>query len=786
MMKWLITKQAMAVIAIAVVVFLFPSLVRAADMNDPNNDSLFDPNRIHSYYFTMDPNDWDDMVADCDNEQCIPDANCEHQYWQATLECGDLGPMLVGIRRKNGFAEPNEANPQKVSLKIDINLFTPGQLFAGKKKLSLENGGDSALVSEGITWLIYGRTGITCSLSAWVKVYVNGSYRGLYNNVEQVDKRYLADHGLDGISNTGFLYKCSEYCGEVQRTREAETSPFEFNWYPFDHPDYMTETIPPPNDWLAQTQWRVDIPHLLKLAAVENFTSNGDALLMKGTNFWYYDWSTGPNDDPNFQQPRLYLPWDLDKILGDTGLPIMQNEWTGHLQEGLIDEVNESGISFGYPTHQADYLDTYDTLLDGPLELSSLIGMVNDIEAVIGAEVDADPYTLLGDSATEFQRIRDFLSDRTDYVTAQLEALTPPPGIVLLDDGFEGAVWDANWTNSGTWVRDDAFAPYELPSAQAPAKASGTFTCADLNTSDAETVHVRFWLQKDDTDTAGDITLYYYNGTSYVNVSDLATIGDDDTWLYYTDAITDSNYFVSNFKIRFDAVLGNGENVWVDDVIITKTVPPLIYGYILDPCAVAVSGVSVDANNAGGSDTSDANGYYEVEVPYDWSGTVTPTKAGYTFSPTDRSYSNVTTDQNDQDYTATLLTYTISGTILDPGVAPVPGVAVDADNGGGSDVTDANGQYSLTVDYDWSGTVTPTKTDYTFNPTSKPYSNVTADQTNQDYVATSVYDLYPDGIIDLRDLDVLCEAWLTSDPDPDYNADNIVNFDDYEKFSRQW
>ena len=150
-MKRLLTKEMMAIVAIAMSSVLFTGSAQAQDPNDPNAENLFDISRIHTLNITMDPNDWDDMVADCEAEQCIPDANCDHTYWQANLQSGTVGPILIAIRRKNGFAEPNEANPQKVSLKIDINRYVPGQLFAGKKKLSLENGGDVALISEGIT-----------------------------------------------------------------------------------------------------------------------------------------------------------------------------------------------------------------------------------------------------------------------------------------------------------------------------------------------------------------------------------------------------------------------------------------------------------------------------------------------------------------------------------------------------------------------------------------------------------------------------------------------------------
>jgi len=40
-------------------------------------------------------------------------------------------------------------------------------------------------------------------------------------------------------------------------------------------------------------------------------------------------------------------------------------------------------------------------------------------------------------------------------------------------------------------------------------------------------------------------------------------------------------------------------------------------------------------------------------VNYGWSGTTTPSKTNYTFSPSSRSYTNVTSDKSDNDYEGT-------------------------------------------------------------------------------------------------------------------------------------
>ncbi len=53
----------------------------------------------------------------------------------------------------------------------------------------------------------------------------------------------------------------------------------------------------------------------------------------------------------------------------------------------------------------------------------------------------------------------------------------------------------------------------------------------------------------------------------------------------------------------------------------------------------------------------------------------------------------------------------------------------------GNPTTDSSGEYSMDVEYGWGGTVRPQKSGYLFSPLSITYSNVTSDQTGQDYAA---------------------------------------------------
>jgi hypothetical protein len=137
-------------------------------------------------------------------------------------------------------------------------------------------------------------------------------------------------------------------------------------------------------------------------------------------------------------------------------------------------------------------------------------------------------------------------------------------------------------------------------------------------------------------------------------------------------------------------------------------------------------------NYTGGSTVADGSGNYSIDVPSGWSGTVTPSKSGYIFAPENRGYSNVTEDQTAQDYTATAV-YSISGNV---GVA---GVTLGYTDDVPKTVTsESNGDYTIVIPTNWSGTVTPSHPCFSFTPTDLSYSNLSADQPGQDYTPAPI------------------------------------------------
>ena len=193
-------------------------------------------------------------------------------------------------------------------------------------------------------------------------------------------------------------------------------------------------------------------------------------------------------------------------------------------------------------------------------------------------------------------------------------------GQTLLITGFEAAEWGGSdpdgFGNNGTtdWNPDSTQDHSGSSSAKGSYGNDGYLTSNDLDASDlvaanGDSITVDFWFRKDDIESQ-EFTLYYYDGTNPNLIVELDSLGSDDQWLHYQDTITNSQYFKSNFRISFDATItDNRENVWLDDVVITKT---------------KNGGVSGGWEQATGSDQAYNGDYWWTGADGDYTATWTP------------------------------------------------------------------------------------------------------------------------------------------------------------------
>jgi hypothetical protein len=151
----------------------------------------------------------------------------------------------------------------------------------------------------------------------------------------------------------------------------------------------------------------------------------------------------------------------------------------------------------------------------------------------------------------------------------------------LIDaESFEGSWPPTDWNATGNWNKEtDQYydGSYSADFDGEGNGVSGNLETAELNCSDAVSIFVSFEFYDASLDP-NELLLEYFDGTSWVLITDLSNLYTEGTWNLYEQEITDSRYFVSDFKVRWvaDDVEGGGggndEHAYVDLVTVTKEV----------------------------------------------------------------------------------------------------------------------------------------------------------------------------------------------------------------------
>ncbi|WP_340066635.1 InlB B-repeat-containing protein [Ascidiimonas aurantiaca] len=177
----------------------------------------------------------------------------------------------------------------------------------------------------------------------------------------------------------------------------------------------------------------------------------------------------------------------------------------------------------------------------------------------------------------------------------------------------------------------------------------------------------------------------------------------------------------------------------VTEVVVLRSTTPLdftISGTVKDNQGDAL--VNTQLNGFSTAVTTNANGEYTALEAQGWSGVITPSLQGYTFSPVSIEITHLRADTTRNDFIGTPVStdHTISGVVRDDQGALLPDVTITGFSQ--AVTTNANGEYTALEAQGWSGVITPSLQGYTFSPVSIEITHLRADTTGNDFTGTRV------------------------------------------------
>jgi len=345
---------------------------------------------------------------------------------------------------------------KKKSFKVSFNEFESGCKYQGVKKLNLLGShNDPTMVRQKLFYDVWAKAGMPLRRGAFVKLYINGTYRGLYTNMEEIDKEWLKDVFGDDDGN---LYKCTwpaslAYLGTGQQAYKAllnnpETRAYDLttNETEDDYSRFVTlvTALHQPADaaFSAKISQILNTDAVLKAFALDVATGNWDDYFYNKNNYYLYD---------NPATGRFeFVTYDTDNSFG---VDWLNKDWATRNCLAWHHPTDPRPLAsklLAVPAFQqkfVQYLDTITRLITCP---DALFPRVDALHNLVASAAETDLFRTLdyGYTTTDFHKgfedkvdahtpygIKPFLAKRCETIRSQIAPLissTRPEAVAQL------------------------------------------------------------------------------------------------------------------------------------------------------------------------------------------------------------------------------------------------------------------------------------------------------------------------------------------------------------------
>ncbi len=380
----------------------------------PQDSTLFDDSRLSSIHITISP----------DSLKVIYDSILSDHYYLATFVFDDQIKRdtlkNVGFRLRGNSSRYSK----KKSFKISFNEYVSGRKYQGVKKINL-NGehNDPTMIREKLFYDIWKKAGMVERRTAFVKLFINGSYYGLYTNLEEMEKEWLT---RVYSKTSGNLFKCTfpadlVYHGpdqqiykELQNTTVTGGRVYELQTNKSqDEYAGLVELItvlnqPSGGAFAAAIPAVLNVDHFLKALALDVATGNWDDYSYNNNNYYLYE---NPADS-TFD----FITYDPDNTFGIDWFGI---DWAARDCRNWVNPNMTLPLAqkiMAVPAFFERYKQYLDTIVRNVTNPDSIFQHIDSMKQLIQQAAEEDTYRTLDYGYTVDDFNNGFIQSGADHV----------------------------------------------------------------------------------------------------------------------------------------------------------------------------------------------------------------------------------------------------------------------------------------------------------------------------------------------------------------------------------
>jgi spore coat protein CotH len=406
----------------------------ASQGNSLNADRLLDRDHLVEIAIDMPADDW---AALCKQTRDFASAfgnpaDKPFTYFKGNISIDGVPIEEVGIRKKGFIGSLDDVRP---SLKIKFDEFVDQSPIKGLESLTLNNGKqDGSLVSQYLTYRLFDAAGVHAPRCNFARVTVNGTYLGVYSNVESIGKPFLKRRFGDSSGNL-FEGTIADFYPKALNRLEAKGRE---NDHTRAKAMRLAELLAARGELsIDQVAALVDIDNFLRFWAAESLIGFWDGYTSNQNNYWVYE---------NPKNGRFYfMPWGADgSFMGvrpPFGFSNSQKATCVYAESMLANRLyHTDGVAERYRAVMLEILDT-------AWSEDGLVAEVDRVEKLIGGHLHQRQSWM----SRGMNSVRTFIRNRRATILKEFEdwpvavPTTPRKPMYMVDVGKVSGTFSTDW-----------------------------------------------------------------------------------------------------------------------------------------------------------------------------------------------------------------------------------------------------------------------------------------------------------------------------------------------------